>query len=46
MGFALEQEIEVIGARIAITGEALTPSLVGARGGEGGDRRTGGGRAS
>jgi len=33
MGFVLEQEIEVIGARIAITGEALAPSLVGVRSG-------------
>ncbi|MGH7623475.1 MAG: hydantoinase/oxoprolinase family protein, partial [Gemmatimonadaceae bacterium] len=33
MGFVLEQEIEVIGARIAITGDALAPALVGARSG-------------
>ncbi|HXT49042.1 MAG TPA: hypothetical protein VN717_10420, partial [Gemmatimonadaceae bacterium] len=31
MGFVLEQEIEVIGARVAITGDAREPSLVSMR---------------
>jgi N-methylhydantoinase A len=31
MGFVLEQEIEVIGARVAITGDARNPSLVSTR---------------
>jgi len=31
MGFVLEQEIEVIGARVAITGDAREPSLVSTR---------------